>query len=693
MKRDKWISFAWSCGLSFAVSFGSIACLVTAFDMEVALSQAALWCAVSAVFSSICYSLPLSAVPLCAGALTLGILWQKGGLIDSLEALLNRLTRQYDRAYGWGIIRWGLRTADDMEPTMILCICVLGSVIAMAVAWSACRGKTSLPGVLIAMLPMGACFVVTDTVPDTFWLYLTMLGVLLLMVTSSARKRGTESGNRLCAIAAVPLALALLLLFALVPQNKYAGQDRAQKMVDKVLGSDAVQLFMGHSSDSSAIGAGSSGKHVDLKSVGYRVESQAKILEVTAQFDGIIYLRGRAMDSYDGTTWWDNSENTDIEELNWPGGSLDDGGEVVISTRYAHRMLYTPYYVKTREYQQMTLGVENEKRLTEYSFSCLRQPQPGFFSQFVRVDYEPTQWGDVNIQDVLGLTEAVKKWAVPTANKVTRGVHGTYNKAQIIAGYVRNSATYDTQTPRMPMRDKDFARWFLEESNTGYCVHFASAAAVLLQGAGIPARYVTGYVTQVKAGQTVEVKASQAHAWVEYWLPGYGWTVLEVTPADLTGSQETTQAAVEITTPDTPEQTRPETTAPAATPQTSPEKTVNLTPLWRGLDVLAILLCLIAVAEVQYRLRRKLWQQRLQKAAANPKAVLYWQEAVRLATLLKQLPDEALFAIAQRAKFSQHTITEEELARFEENRKTAVQQLKKRAFFRRLYYRYVLAVY
>ena len=243
------------------------------------------------------------------------------------------------------------------------------------------------------------------------------------------------------------------------------------------------------------------------------------------------------------------------------------------------------------------------------------------------------------------------------------------------------------------MRDKDFARWFLEESNTGYCVHFASAAAVLLQGAGIPARYVTGYVTQVKAGQTVEVKASQAHAWVEYWLPGYGWTVLEVTPADLTGSQETTQAAVEITTPDTPEQTRPETTAPAATPQTSPEKTVNLTPLWRGLDVLAILLCLIAVAEVQYRLRRKRWQQRLQKAAANPKAVLYWQEAVRLATLLKQLPDEALFAIAQRAKFSQHTITEEELARFEENRKTAVQQLKKRAFFRRLYYRYVLAVY
>lgn len=692
MKRDKWISFAWSCGLSFVVSFGSIACLVSAFRMGVSLPQAAFWCALSAVVCSLCYSLSLWPVPVCALGLTLGILWQNGDLVDSLEALLNRLSRQYDRAYGWGIIRWGVRTADDMEPTMILCLCILGAVIALAVAWSVCRGKTSLPGILLAMLPMGACFVVTDTQPATFWIYVTMLGVLLLMVTSSARKRGAKNGNRLCAMAVAPLVLALLLLFVLTPKDQYTGQERAQKMVDKVLGTDAVQLFMGHSSDSGAIGV--SGEHVDLKSVGYRLESEAKILEVTAQFDGVVYLRGRAMDSYDGITWWDNSENTEIGKLNWPGGSLDDGGEVTVSTRYAHRMLYTPYYVKTREHREVTLGVENEKKLTEYSFSCLRQPQPAFFNQFVQVSQEATGWGSVSTKDVLGLSEHVEAWAVSTANKATRGVHGTYNKAQAIAGYVRNSASYDTQTPRMPMREKNFVRWFLEESDTGYCVHFASAAAVLLQGAGIPARYVTGYVTQVKAGQTVEVKASQAHAWVEYWLPGYGWTILEATPADLTSSQETTAQTEQTTTAEATEQTRPEATAPdAASPQKPQEKALDLTPLWRTLDGFAILFCVIFVAEFQYRLRRKLWQRRLLCADTNARAVLCWQETVRLANLLRHLPDEKLFDLAQRAKFSQHAITEDELALFEENRKTAVQQLKSRAFFRRLYYRYILAAY
>ena len=693
MKRDKWISFVWSCGLSFVISFGSIACLATAFNMGVELSQAALWCAVSAVVCSVCYSLPLGAMPAGFGAMILGFLWQEGTLLDSMEALLNRLSRQYDRAYGWGIIRWGVRTADDMEPTMILCLCIIGSVIAMAVAWSVCRGRTSLPGVLLAMLPMGACFVVTDTVPGTFWLYVTMLGVLLLMVTSSARKRGAENGNRLCAMATVPLALVLLLLFVFVPRDKYAGQERAQKMVDKVLGSDSVQLFMGHSSDSGALGA-ATGEYVDLKSVGYRVESQAKILDVTAQFDGILYLRGRAMDSYDGITWWDNSENTEINKLNWPAGALDDGGEVAISTRYAHRMLYTPYYAKTREHREVTLGVENEKKLTEYSFGCLRQPQPGFFNQFATVGYEPSGWGSVNTQDVLGLSESVKKWAVPTANKVIGGVHGTYNKAQAIAGYVRNSATYDTQTPRMPMRDKDFARWFLEESDTGYCVHFASAAAVLLQGAGIPARYVTGYVTQVKAGQTVEVKASQAHAWVEYWLPGYGWTVLEATPADLTATQETTQTTVETTAEDIPEQTRPDESVPTATaPQTQNKTIVDLTPLWQTLQVLVILLGVVLIAEGQYRLRRKLWQRKLEMATANAKAVLCWQETVRLAALLNRLPDEALFAIAQRAKFSQHTITEEELAVFDLRLDGARQQLRTRNVLKQLWYTLILALY
>ena len=139
--------------------------------------------------------------------------------------------------------------------------------------------------------------------------------------------------------------------------------------------------------------------------------------------------------------------------------------------------------------------------------------------------------------------------------EITQGYTSPYHKAQAIASYVRNSATYDTKTSRMPMDSEDFAKWFLEESDTGYCVHFATATAVLLQAAGIPARYVTGYLVPVQAGEATPVLSNQSHAWVEYWLPGYGWTVLEATPATTatnptpTQSQETTAETLPVKSP------------------------------------------------------------------------------------------------------------------------------------------------
>lgn len=60
---------------------------------------------------------------------------------------------------------------------------------------------------------------------------------------------------------------------------------------------------------------------------------------------------------------------------------------------------------------------------------------------------------------------------------------------------------------------------FLAATKSGYCEHYAAAAANLLRLAGIPARVVTGY-----AGgewnpwlRTLTVRDADAHAWVEAW--------------------------------------------------------------------------------------------------------------------------------------------------------------------------------
>jgi transglutaminase-like putative cysteine protease len=82
---------------------------------------------------------------------------------------------------------------------------------------------------------------------------------------------------------------------------------------------------------------------------------------------------------------------------------------------------------------------------------------------------------------------------------------------------------------------------FLFELRTGYCEYYASAFAVLMRAAGIPARIVTGY--QGGLWQTgsdyMLIRHSDAHAWTEVWLQGSGWTRVDptaaVSPARISG--------------------------------------------------------------------------------------------------------------------------------------------------------------
>lgn len=74
---------------------------------------------------------------------------------------------------------------------------------------------------------------------------------------------------------------------------------------------------------------------------------------------------------------------------------------------------------------------------------------------------------------------------------------------------------------------------FLFEKKAGYCEYFASAAVVLLRLQGVPARFVKGLSvgpqTDVGGGLHV-VRESDAHAWVEAWMPAEGWVEADPTP-------------------------------------------------------------------------------------------------------------------------------------------------------------------
>ena len=93
----------------------------------------------------------------------------------------------------------------------------------------------------------------------------------------------------------------------------------------------------------------------------------------------------------------------------------------------------------------------------------------------------------------------------------------------LVEDFVRHRAQY-TLDPPLPGRGEDAVDDFLFDSHQGFCEHFASAEVVLLRAAGIPARVVTGYSTGTDNGDGSRTfHGTDAHAWVEAWLPGHGW--------------------------------------------------------------------------------------------------------------------------------------------------------------------------
>ena len=291
------------------------------------------------------------------------------------------------------------------------------------------------------------------------------------------------------------------------------------------------------------------------------------------------------------------------------------------------------------------------------------------------------------------------------------------NLPAAVGRYIRNSGVYDLNTTRVP-EGKDFVLYFLQESHRGYCVHFATAATMMLRALGLPARYVTGYSVSAPEGQWTTVTEDDAHAWVEYYAEGIGWLPLDPTPAsvsipDVTVPDEPEQTPTQPETPpqspdtpDAPEQeqpqpqqpqepTEPEQEQPApVTPDTPSEAPADASP---GISAAWLWLLLPPGLAALILLRRKLiLSKRLSRCRSghpNRRALRIWRWLLQLSRLSGEEPAVSLLKLAEKAKFSQHTLTEEEvqlLWNALEQQQNADRRIK---LLKRFWYRYGLALY
>lgn len=112
---------------------------------------------------------------------------------------------------------------------------------------------------------------------------------------------------------------------------------------------------------------------------------------------------------------------------------------------------------------------------------------------------------------------------------------GLKEKVAYVRRLLADTCTYSLTPGELP-DGKDFTQYFLMENRRGYCMHFATAATLLLRNMGVPARYVEGYILApgnfkgTSDGYEGTAYDHQAHAWAEIYVDGVGWLPVEMTP-------------------------------------------------------------------------------------------------------------------------------------------------------------------
>ena len=683
MKRKIWIHHLISAIFAFVLSVCAIGNLITGYALPVdVLWRIYLWCAFFAFASSVLFRFRYGGrIILMLAVFALWGIWKRETAWLQLQSISYIISSHYHDVYAWPVI--GISEAGDVSLQLIL----WGALTATCVNWYICRRKHIIFAIFPVVLPLVLCLVTNDRVPSEVYLYGMILGIALLLITDWTRKNQTAQGMKLVLRMTVPIAAALALLFTLNPRDAYVNNaGNVQKEV--------MSWFEELQTKTEAVVSGTPivptvNEKINLRIVGPKREVSRSVMRVKSPVGGTLYLRGRDYDQYTGIGWESSSDRN--EEFTSGKSAI---GEITIVTYGVRDVLYVPYYA-VGEIDLLGGALENEDNLQRYSYSL-----------------SLTDSGNSVVPDsrYTELPDDTLAWATVIVNEITDEALSTQENIHRIQNYVRSSAVYDLSTSRMGSDYSDFARWFLEESESGYCVHFATATTVLLRAAGIPARYVEGFLVSASADSDVVVSNQDAHAWVEFYDSG-AWHILEATPAD-PEEEDTESVTTVLETETTPVEEKAEAEPTGTEPKkledlpTKPsggqddsagntggqdnEKKPFKVPTWLKtvFKCLLVVACIPLQGYIRVIRKRALWN----RGRPNERTITRWRETRFLAKVLKQPYPEELDHLAQKAKFSQHRIQPEELQQFEGYRNSLIEILRGKPWYQRFVFKWILAI-
>lgn len=702
-----------------SLAAGLCFCLVTSFQIPADARLLVLGCAAAAALFSALFLLKKSWIWLILILiLTVGGCWYlRAALYESTAALVYAVTAQYAQAFSAVQPVELLEGAAALDATLVLTLPAL--FWAFVCAWTVMRGQSLLYLLLAALPPVVLCLVILQT-PPAMWAILLVLGSLaLLLLSQSLRTEQTNEGNRMALLLAGPLAALTVLLALLFPSGTYERADWSDALQTAVAtAADKLTLFRrdvqtGQVKFVSPVSPSTLGSYlwdssvtsVNLNRIGPMRQYGRSVMRIKSEVSGPTHLRGDSMAIY-ADNRWKALDAGDYDGVDGAQDALTAGTSFVsywpdmqIETDMKSGIYYTPYYpldLPDDAEPYYDAYFKNPSQETSYTVSYT--DMGGFllddsYEAFVHEAY--TQVPDETRQALSDILPQL-------------GVQAGDDPAWIAAAvraYVQSSARYDLNTPSVP-NGEDFVSWFLHDSDTGYCVHFATAATILLRCLDVPARYVTGYTATTTAGAWTTVTSDDAHAWVECYIDGEGWYVLDPTPA-----AEETSAAPEDT-PDTqepekdpaaqqdPEPQTPQTPAaqePAQSSNTGAENAENTGEPsktgWSFLHFVWLPLVLIAALLVWRALLFSIRRAAIGKGSPNRRAVTLYHHICWLARQTKtEVPGEFL-GIAEKARFSHHKLGREDLLPLQEHAEQLTKQLlADKRFWKQILYRVIYAL-
>lgn len=616
--------------------------------------------------------------------------------------------------------------APDVGPAysfvILLLAFLLASVLTAALNSRGARGFLSLLGTLPLFC---TCLTVNGEPP--VWPIFAMLLFWALLRLGAGSYRIDQHFGRTVLITALPILLLMLGILSFWNPSSYHYSDK-DKAFSSQIDTLARQISRYIHGDTSAFeGDGNAARQteqapqvtaapvfqsswldlnggMDLSRSYDDSCNEQEILELLSDQSGKVYLRAISFGDYTGTGWAPagpapgSSLAFTARSITASGRARDHSADFRMRSQLRQRCL--PYYTLAGTVEDAGFAAGEP----EYSVNYLSYP--GELSGLS----VPESVREAELEYRLYAHDVYTRLPASTLESALAYCSESGIRADdpdliaLVARTVQEAGAYDLETGSYP--SDDYAIYFLNTARRGYCVHFATAAAVLYRSLGVPARVTEGFLAEAKAGRTVTVTGAEAHAWVEVYLDALGWIPVEVT--GFVGNEPQSDPTAEPEAESTPSPAEPEPEAPEPTvPQTpAPEQEPDLpigivdhpqpeesSSVWLWLLILpAVLLGLCLLILLRYLLLRWLYLARIGQRKSRRAVIVMYEYAGQMERFGAEMP-EVLRQCAEKAAFSRRPVSEEETALC----RAILQQLAEDTYqsqskFRRLWFRFLLGL-